>query len=915
MATKTNREEGPGWFSDQVMDFSGRKCLNGIGPVPARIVFVDKMPTEREVWSRRPYTSKQAQFFLSKLKEVGFDNRIARFTYAMKHCPKKVTAVEQHWSERMFREELQAVDPEIIVCFGAEPLKSVVGNKYNWEDVHGAFFTPDSMPGCKFQVFATFNLEQALYGLKWEKFFVRDLDCIAGRISGTEIPVPQCQCKVVHTPQELDSFNSWISGRPTRTTITLDCEWHGKNWMDPDRYFRTVQMGYAKGKVVTLEVAKEGGERCFPCEGALFNSLKSILENPKVCIVGHNVIADGEWLLSYGIDIRPRVVYDTMLAEYIINQNGPFGLEWLSMKYTPYGCYSGDVETWVRRHKNKRLVECTENGFGYVPSEMLLKYGYIDVDCLWYIMDKQIPILKDHGCLLKRGPSGEYPSLLETTLDVQRVIYEFERNGMLVDKDRLSELSEKYSEKKAELLSKVMAMSRAAGMEKFNPRSSGDLRKMLFNSLDLTPVKTTDGDDWGEVVGELGMDDETDKSASTDKITLLILSGQHPFVDALLDFRKVDQICKQSLNKETAKGEPAGLYAHIWPDGRFHTHLSQITETGRFTSSAPNCQNFGKKAEGLLEPVFGKDHKPPPLRSIVVPPKGWVMIESDFVQAELFCMANLTKDQNMIKALTTPGLDLHDKTTVDSFGFHMFDENGHEISEDDIVDLAAKCGEDSDDFQHFMKSLIYVDAHKNKLTRAEFKGGPRISGKAINFGIPYGRGARKIAFQIKAETGDKRTIDEIANEMSGVLEGWKTKAFPTCWNVLQSWSELLYTQGYIENPFKRRKYGILRGKERDPRQERQFKNFNIQSTVGDVVQIAMTQMVKYREKTGIPFRMQNMIHDAVMIECPKENIADCKKMFQDTMAGIRIPIDKDSWFTLDVDIDVYERWGVKMKEA
>lgn len=146
-----------------------------------------------------------------------------------------------------------------------------------------------------------------------------------------------------------------------------------------------------------------------------------------------------------------------------------------------------------------------------------------------------------------------------------------------------------------------------------------------------------------------------------------------------------------------------------------------------------------------------------------------------------------------------------------------------------------------------------------------------------------------------------------------MLEAWKTKAFPTCWNRLKEWSELLYTQGFIENPFKRRKYGILRKGERDASLERQFQNFNIQSTVGDVVQIAMDQMVQYRERTGLQFRLQNMIHDAVMIECPIGMIDECKKMFKQTMAGIRIPLNDGKWFSLDVDIDVYERWGVKMK--
>lgn len=914
MATRKQKEEGPGWFSGQVMDFSGRKCLNGTGPVPARIVFVDRMPTEREVWSKRPYTSRQAQFFLSKLKEVGFDNRIAWFTYAMKHCPKKVTAVEQHWSERMFREELQAVNPEVVVCFGAEPLKAVVGNKYNWEDVHGAFFVPDSIPDCPFQVFATFNLEQVLYGPRWDRHFLRDLDCIKRRMDGTEIPVPKCDCKVVHTPQELDSFNKWLTNKTGRTLVSLDCEWHGKNWMDPNRYFRTVQMGYAKGKVVTLEVAKEGGERCFPCEGALFSSLKGILENPKVDIVGHNVIADGEWLLSYGIDIRPRVVYDTMLAEHIIDQNGPFGLETLAMKYTPYGRYSLDVEVWVRRHKSEKLAESTANGYGYVPWDMLRAYGGADVDVLYYIMEKQIPVLKERGCFKPRGVHGEYPSLFETVMRTQRVTYDLELNGLPVDLAQLDMLTEKYQAAKSKELSKVMAMARAAGFDDFNPRSSDDLRKMLFGKLGLTPVKTTGGDDWGDNVGEMGMDDESEVSASTDKTTLQILEGKHPFVDALLDFRRVDQACKTWLTKEK-DGKPAGLYANLWPDNVLRPHFSMLTSTGRMRVSAPNSQNFPKQAEAYLTKIFGKGNEPPMIRTIVRPRHdGWCQIEGDFCAAELNILGNLSQDPNMLRALNTPGLDLHDKTAVDSFGLHMFDENGNEVVEDDLIRLAAEMGEESDDYQHFMKALTYVDQQGKRMTRAEMKGSIRVIAKTLNFGIAYGRGAHAIALAIKATTGSKEPLEALVPVVAASIDGWKTKAYPTAWRWLVRHQQMVYDPGYVENPWGRRKYVYLRKGERNASLEREAGNFPIQSTCSDSIQIAMGKLKQMQTEVDFPFILQNQIHDALMIEVPKDCIDKGKKVLHDAMSGIDIPIPgTNKSFRLAIDIDVYERWGVKMK--
>lgn len=919
-----SKDEGPGWFRDTLLETGGRKFLNGIGKVPCEVLFVALQPTEREIAIRRPWSSRDAEFLKKAMGKAGMDFSKCRFTYLVKHHPKKLTAAELKMCARMFREELEACSPQIVVTLGAEPLKGVVGTSYRWDDVHGSFIVPDSIENCPFRVFPTFSMSQVAPNPKWDRFLDRDMRLVADAANGIEHPLPECEDIVIHTPEEVEGFRKFLEHRVGSTAVMLDCEWHGKNWMDPDRYFRTVQIGWRKGRVVTVEVAKEGGERCYRDEPELMRSLKRLLESPNVLIAGHNIIADGEWLLSYGIDIRDRVMYDTMLAEHIIDQNGPFGLEALAMKYTPYGRYSTDVEVWVRRHKGEKLPDSTANGYGFVPRDMLLKYGYADVDVLWYIMERQWPILEERGCLKRRGVNGEYPSLLDTALRTQRCTYDLERNGLPVDMGQLDDLTERYQAARSECLSKVMKLAREAGEYDFNPRSTLHLRKMLFGTLKLTPVKTTDGDDWGDTAGEDGMDSEVDRSAATDKTTLEILSGSHPFVDALLDFRRVDQACKTWLTKEK-DGQPAGLYKDLWPDGTLKPRFSTLTETGRYRTSAPNCQNYPKKAEGYISKIFGEGNEPPLIRTIVDPMsrkenqdgRKWVQLEGDFCQAEMFVAANISGDQNMLKALTTPGLDLHDKTAVDSFGLHMVDENGREVTEDDLVKMAADLkdsgGAESEEFQHFMKTLTYVEKNGNRLTRAQFKNTLRVASKAINFGTMYGRGSRAISLQIKADTGDKRSVDEIDAVTSVGLASWKKNAYPTLWNTLQGWGRLLYTQGYVENPWGMRKYGYVRDGERNASLERQFSNFPIQSTVAGTVQIAMDQMRTYILKRDLPFRMQNQIHDAVMIECPIDYVDECKKMFRETMAGIRIPLQDGRWFTLDVDIDVYERWGVKMK--
>lgn len=89
-------------------------------------------------------------------------------------------------------------------------------------------------------------------------------------------------------------------------------------------------------------------------------------------------------------------------------------------------------------------------------------------------------------------------------------------------------------------------------------------------------------------------------------------------------------------------------------------------------------------------------------------------------------------------------------------------------------------------------------------------------------------------------------------------------------------------------------------------------NIKVQSTVSDTVQLAMEMMQRWRTEHGLHFEIQNQIHDAVMLHVPKDEIEETKRMFHQTMGNIHIPLDETRYFTLGVDIDVYERWGKKI---
>ena len=870
------------------------KKLRGLGNTPSEIMVVCDQPTGYEYAQVKPFSDKKWNRLKKAVKEAGLKD--VYYTYLVKYNTKTLKASDVKACIQDLIDEIVNVKPKLIICPGSFVLTGIATNKYPISRCRGSIITAGNQ-----KILPIYDLTQIDKSPELWPAFIRDLKLAAKFQNGESIDPPKVVTTIVHTAEELKQAY-YDFGSPS--VISLDCEWDGRNWMDPNRYFRTIQLGLDQSCAIVIEVSTEGGVRCCE-EGSVFKALKEILE--KADIIGQNIIADGEWLLSYGIDIRKNVIFDTMLAEYILNSDLPVGLEELSMRYTDFGRYSTEVELWT--HQNARKCK---TGYGNVPRELLMSYAGYDVCCLFPIMQAQLKELVQRGYIKLRG---NYPSLFNTTMRTQEIIYELEINGMPVDIDRLKELIDIYQAKKAELLGLISTEAAVAGMESFNPNSTKDKQTLLYDKLGIAPVRTTDGKDWGEAMDKVGFDYDTEGlSAGTDKNTLAILATKHPVAKHLIWYNAVSQVCKTWLKYPDEDGE-GGLIADLWEDGKLHPRYSQLTQTGRLRVSQPNSQNMPKRAEGVLAEVF-KDNQPPLLRTIVKPPTDWVMIEGDFSQAELFTLANLSGDPNMLRVLNTPGMDLHDKSAVDGFGFHMEDENGNEVTLEDLVRIAkeeeANGGEESERFQHLQKSLIYIAKDGKRYTRSEFKSGPRIAAKAISFSVPYGIGAPSLAFSIKSQTGDSRDLGIITAEVSTLMESWKTKTFPTAWNHLVDWQRMVYNPGWIENPWGRRKWLRVYSGETNKALEREAGNFPMQSTVSDTIQIASDRLLRKRKELNLGFRLQNQIHDALMLEVPKSELEQTKQVLTWAMSEIDIPTyTPGKTFRLACDIDEYVRWGEK----
>jgi len=203
------------------------------------------------------------------------------------------------------------------------------------------------------------------------------------------------------------------------------------------------------------------------------------------------------------------------------------------------------------------------------------------------------------------------------------VLVDMERRGIGIDIPAFSAFA---AEVNARLETLVEQMHRLAGV-RFNVRSSQQLADVLYNQLGLkAPGKTPGG------------------AASTSAEVLERLAGQHPLVDAVLEYRKLEKLRSTYL-------EPLPALADA--SGRIHTSFNQLTTaTGRLSSSAPNLQNIPVRGE------LGRR-----MRSLFVAGPGKVLASADYSQIELRVLAHFSGDPALLEAFRD-NQDIHSRTAA-----------------------------------------------------------------------------------------------------------------------------------------------------------------------------------------------------------------------------------------------------------
>ncbi len=203
-------------------------------------------------------------------------------------------------------------------------------------------------------------------------------------------------------------------------------------------------------------------------------------------------------------------------------------------------------------------------------------------------------------------------------LPLTLVLYVMESKGIVVDLDELKEYSVYLKSVKEQLSSRIYQL---AG-EEFNIQSPKQLSKILFEKLELPPVK------------------KTKTGYSTDTDVLNKLASKHDLPAEIIRFRFIDKL-------KSTYVDPLQKFIHPVTK-RIHTTFNQIgTGTGRLSSLKPNLQNIPiRSAEGQR------------VRNCFVAKKDSLIIAADYSQIELRVLAHCTKDEGMQDAFSC-NKDIH----------------------------------------------------------------------------------------------------------------------------------------------------------------------------------------------------------------------------------------------------------------
>lgn len=410
------------------------------------------------------------------------------------------------------------------------------------------------------------------------------------------------------------ALEAWMRRIETAPLVSIDTE--------------TTSLDPMQAQLVGISLSIEPGEACYipvahrgpdvvglEANGqlgreAVLERMRAWLEDPSRAKVGQNLKYDSHVFANHGVNFR-GIAHDTMLQSYVLASHRNHGMDSLAERLLGLKTIS---------YEEVCGKGASQIGFDQIDIARATEYAAEDADVTLRLHRNMYPQVE-----ALQGVRYVYEQI---EMPVSVVLQKIERNGVLIDSDRLGAQSAQLGQRMLEL---EQAAYEAAG-QPFNLGSPKQIGEILFGQMKLPVVKKT-----------------ASGAPSTDEEVLQKLAEDYPLPKLLLDYRGLAKLKSTYTDKLPKMVNPA--------TGRVHTSYGQTTAvTGRLASTEPNLQNIPVRTEEGRR-----------IREAFIAAPGNVIVSADYSQIELRIMAHISGDENLMRSFAE-GEDVHRATAAEIFG-------------------------------------------------------------------------------------------------------------------------------------------------------------------------------------------------------------------------------------------------------
>ncbi|AQH01686.1 DNA polymerase I [Burkholderia sp. KK1] len=442
------------------------------------------------------------------------------------------------------------------------------------------------------------------------KTWLREVE-IADAVEGPTDTPPAVVTEIEHhyeTVQTWEQFDAWLARIDAAEITSFDSE---TTSLDPmTAQIVGVSIATEPGHAAYIPVAHRGPDapEQLPRDEVLAK-LKPWLEDASKKKVGQHLKYDEQVLANYGIEMR-GVEHDTLLQSYVLESHRPHDMDNLALRHL-------GVKTI--KYEDVAGKGASQIGFDEVPLDKAAAYAAEDADITLRLHHALYPQVAQEEGLLRVYRDIEMPT--------SRVLRKMERNGVLIDRERLDTQSNEIAKRLIDLQAQAYEL---AGGE-FNLGSPKQIGQIFFEKLELPVVKKTPSG-----------------APSTDEEVLQKLAEDYPLPKVLLEHRGLSKLKSTYTDKL-----PRMVNAST---GRVHTNYAQaVAVTGRLSSNEPNLQNIPVRT--------GEGRR---IREAFIASPGSKIVSADYSQIELRIMAHISGDASLMRAFTQ-GEDVHRATASEVF--------------------------------------------------------------------------------------------------------------------------------------------------------------------------------------------------------------------------------------------------------